>query len=52
MMAAYFAMRIMERKLNYKAVFSISFYKPFQDDVNAILVAEGQQDLIDNVAQA
>jgi hypothetical protein len=46
MLAAYLAMRIEAGKLDYVAVFSIAAYKQFQEDVNAILVADGHQDLI------
>lgn len=43
-MAAYFAMRIMDGKLDYKAV--TTKYPQFKDDIELILVAEGKQDLI------
>ncbi len=45
-MAAYLAMRIEAGKLDYKSVFSFELYKPFKTDVDAILVADGNQDLI------
>ena len=43
-MAAYFAMRIMDGKLDYKAV--VTKYPQFKEDIELILVAEGEQDLI------
>lgn len=45
-MAAYFATQIMEGKITYEKVFSISLYKKYQNDVDAILIAEGREDLI------
>ena len=45
-MAVYFAYAIIEGRMNYEAVFSISIYKRYQDDVDSILVAEGKEDLI------
>jgi hypothetical protein len=45
-MAAYLARGIMEGRLNYSAVFSISLYTKYKADVDAILVAEGRQELI------
>lgn len=43
-MAAYFAMRIEEGKLDYKAV--VTKYPQFKSDIDAILIADGYQDLI------
>lgn len=43
-MAAYFAMRIMDGKLDYTAV--VAKYPKFKDDIDFILIAEGKQDLI------
>lgn len=43
-MAAYFAMRIEEGKLDYTAV--VTKYPQFKSDIDAILVADGKQDLI------
>lgn len=43
-MAAYFAMRIEDAKLDYLAV--ITKYPQFKNDIDAILVADGKQDLI------
>ena len=46
MMAMYIAQRILDGKISYEHVFSISIYKRYQDDVDAILIAEGRGDLI------
>ena len=43
-MAAYFAMRIEAGKLDYVAV--VTKYPQFKLDIDAILVADGYQDLI------
>jgi hypothetical protein len=43
-MAAYFSMRIMDGALDYTAV--VTKYPQFKTDIDAILVAEGKQDLI------
>lgn len=45
-MAMYIATKIMEGSQDYTFVFSISLYKRYQNDVDAILIAEGKQDLI------
>lgn len=46
MMAMYIAQKIMDGSQKYDYVFSISLYKRYQEDVNAILIGEGKQDLI------
>ncbi|MFD1203748.1 hypothetical protein ACFQ38_01735 [Sporosarcina contaminans] len=46
MMAMYMAMKIMDGSQAYEFIFSVSVYKKYQDDVDAILIAEGKQDLI------
>jgi hypothetical protein len=46
MMAMYIATKIMEGTQDYSYVFSIQIYKKYQADVDAILIAEGRQDLI------
>lgn len=46
MMAMYIASKIMGGSQDYVYVFSIVMYQRYQDDVDAILVAEGRQDLI------
>jgi hypothetical protein len=43
-MAAYLAMRIMQGKLDYQAVTTV--YPQFKEDIDMILVNEGQQNLI------
>ena len=45
-MAPYFANAIIEGRMQYEAVFAITLYKRYQDDVDAILTAEGKEDLI------
>mgnify|MGYP006333929725 CR=1 FL=1 len=44
-MAAYFALRIMERKLTFSRV--IGVYPQYKDDIIAILTAEGKEYLIE-----
>ena len=43
-MAVYFAMRIESGKLNYALV--VAKYPQFKTDIDAILVADGKEDLI------
>lgn len=45
-MAMYMAEKILQGKQNYKNIFNISIYKKYQADVDAILIAEGREDLI------
>lgn len=45
-MAMYMAIKIMEGKQDYATVFSFPLYQKYQDDVDAILIAEGREDLI------
>ncbi len=45
-MVIYFARKIMEGSQSYEAIFSISIYKKYQEEVDAILVAEGFEHLI------
>lgn len=45
-MAGYLADRIIKGIATYTLVFSVSIYKPFQNEVDAILIAEGRGDLI------
>jgi len=45
-MAVYFAMRIEIGKLDYFTVFSKVAYKPFQEDTDLILIADGFANLI------
>lgn len=45
-MAMYIALKILQGRVDYEAVFSFSLYKQYQDDVDAILIAEGREDLI------
>ena len=46
MMAMYIAIKIMDGSQDYKFVFSVQIYKRYQADVDAILIAEGHQELI------
>lgn len=45
-MAMYIARKIMEGKQDYTSVFSISVYIRYQDDVDAILITDGREELI------
>ena len=45
-MAIYIAGEILDGGLDYLAFFSIPRYTQFKEDVDAILTAEGRQDLI------
>lgn len=45
-MAMYMAERILNGSQDYSRIFSVSLYKKYQDDVDAILIAEGREDLI------
>lgn len=45
-MALYLAMRLEAGKIEYAKIFSVDIYKPFKVDVDAILIADGRQDLI------
>jgi hypothetical protein len=45
-MALYLAHGIEQSRLDYLAVFKISRYTPLKEDVDAILVADGFQNLI------
>lgn len=44
-MAAYFALRIMERKLTFSRV--VSVYPQYREDIIEILTAEGKEYLIE-----
>ena len=44
-MAAYFALRIMERKLTFSIV--VSVYPQYREDIIEILTAEGKEYLIE-----
>lgn len=46
MMAMYIASKILAGSQKYEYVFGLTLYKSYQDDVDAILIAEGRQDLI------
>lgn len=46
MMAMYIALKILGGSQKYDFVFGLSLYKAYQEDVDAILIAEGRDDLI------
>ena len=46
MMAMYIAGKLMDGSQDYTFVFSVVMYKRYQDDVDAILIADGRQELI------
>lgn len=46
MMAMYMAEKIMSGQQSYKKIFSVILYRRYQADVDAILIAEGREDLI------
>lgn len=46
MIAMYIATKIMNGSQSYSYVFSITMYQRYKADVDAILIAEGRQDLI------
>ena len=45
MMAPYFAMRIMKRRLEFSKV--ISVYPELEDDIREILILEGEDELLE-----
>ena len=45
-MALYIALKIEDGVQDYTKVFSCKLYQRYQDDVDAILIADGKQDLI------
>ncbi|EPR12509.1 hypothetical protein [Ruminiclostridium papyrosolvens] len=45
-MAFYLAKRIEASSLDYYTIFSSNFFKPYKADVDAMLIADGRQDLI------
>ena len=49
-MAIYIAGEIIDGGLDYLAFFSIPNYTPYKANVDAILIAEGRQDLIVPIA--
>lgn len=48
-MAMFIALRLMDGTFKYKTIFGFNFYKKFQEQTNAILVAEGREDLIEEI---
>lgn len=45
-MAMYIAQKILDGQQSYLKVFSLKMYQKYQPDVDAILIAEGKDDLI------
>ncbi len=45
-MAEYIARKIIEGSQEYEYVFGITIYKKYQNEVDAILIREGKDDLI------
>lgn len=48
-MAMFIALRLMDGTFDYKKIFGCRIYKKFQEETDAILIAEGRQDLIEVV---
>lgn len=46
-MAMFIAARILDGTFAYKQIFGFRMYQRYQDDTDAILIAEGRQDAID-----
>ena len=51
MMAAYFALRILKGKLSYSKVMSVEKFKEYKDEIDEILIAEGKEDLIEELPE-
>ena len=45
----FIAFRLMDGTFKYKQIFGFKMYQRFQEETNAILVAEGRQDLIEDI---
>lgn len=50
-MIKYLATQILEGALKYSSVFSIKIYQQFKEGVDAILIAAGRADLIEEIAE-
>ena len=48
-MAMFIALRIMDGTFKYKKIFGFEIYQRYKEDTDAILTAEGRQDLIEEV---
>lgn len=48
-MAMFIAMRLMDGKFKYKVIFGYKLYKKYQEETDAILIAEGREDLIEEM---
>lgn len=45
-MAAYLTKRLIVGTIKYSIIFSSEYFKPYQAETEAILIAKGRQDLI------
>lgn len=48
-MAMFIALRLMDGTFKYKKIFGFKIYQRYKEDTDAILVAEGRQDLIEEL---
>lgn len=48
-MAMFIALRLIDGTFRYKQIFGFKMYQKFKEATDAILVAEGRQDLIEEV---
>lgn len=45
----FIALRLMDGTFEYKVIFGFERYKRYMEDTNAILIAEGRKDLIEEL---
>lgn len=45
-MAMFIALRILDGTFKYKQIFGFRIYQRYEEETNAILIAEGREDLI------
>lgn len=48
-MAMFIALRLIDGTFKYRKIFGFNIYQKFKEDTDAILVAEGRQDLIEEI---
>ncbi|MCI5643694.1 MAG: hypothetical protein MR285_06270 [Peptoniphilus sp.] len=48
-MAMFIVLRLIDGTFKYKKIFGCRIYKKFQEETDAILIAEGREDLIEEV---
>lgn len=46
-MSMFIALRIMDGTFSYKQIFGFRIYQRYKEEVTAILIAEGREDLIE-----